>query len=138
MARHTLYLDKAKLNEVGLEHATALVTKATRQTFNRSQVLVPVDTGLLRATGQSKVNRRGLVVTGEVKYTAKYAAAVHEGRRALTIRARRPGGKLKFTVGGRTVYATAVHQKARRSRPYLLNALREVVAASPDFRMTIG
>lgn len=138
MARHTLYLDKVKLNALGIERATSLVTKATRQTFNRSQVLVPVDTGLLRATGQSNVDRRGLVVTGEVKYTARYAAAVHEGRRALTIRPTRAGGRLRFVVGGRVVYATAVHQKARRARPYLRNALWETVAASPDFRITIG
>jgi hypothetical protein len=138
MARTSLHLDKGKLNAVGMKRAESLVRSATRRTLNRSQVLCPVDTGNLRASGQSNISTRGLRVTGEVIYTAQYAAAVHQGRRALTIKARRPGGKLKFTVGGRTVYASRVHQPARRGRPFLANALREVVAASPDFRLTIG
>jgi hypothetical protein len=105
--------------------------------LNRSQALCPVDTGNLRATGQSNVTTAGLVVVGEVVYTADYAAAVHNGRRALTIRSTRPGGMLRFTVGGRTVYARQVHQPARAGRPFLATALREV-AAQEGFSVSIG
>jgi hypothetical protein len=137
MVAHTLRLDNAQLQGLGMDEATKLVTRVVRRTLNRSAVLCPVDTGNLRATGSMSVGSRGAVVVGEVVYSANYAAAVHEGRRALTIRARRPGGKLKFTVGGRTVYATQVHQPARAGRPFLASALREV-ATQEGFRVTIG
>lgn len=38
-------------------------------------------------------------------------------------------GMLKFTVGGRTVYARAVFHRGTRPRPFLDRALREVAAA---------
>lgn len=136
MARHTLRIDTAALNAEGMTVARRAVGKVVRRTLNRSAVLCPVDTGYLRATGQSSVADRGLVVVGEVKYTANYAAAVHEGRRALTIRAK-GNGRLKFVVDGRTVYARQVHQLARAGRPYLSTALREV-AAQEGFRVSIG
>ena len=100
-------------------------------------MLVPVDTGTLRATGRMILGRaRGALVIGGVEYTARYAAAVHDGRRALTIRAK-GNGRLKFVVDGRTVYARSVHQPARKGRPYLAQALREV-APQQGFRVTIG
>lgn len=125
---HTLILDIPALNAVGVEAARKSVTKVVRKTLNRSTVLCPVDTGLLRASGQSSVAVRGLVVVGEVKYTANYAAAVHEGRRALTIRAK-GGGRLRFVVDGRVVFARQVHQPARAGRPFLRTALEEVALA---------
>lgn len=125
MARHQLILDIPALDAVGMEAARKSVTRVVRKTLNRSAILCPVDTGYLRATGQSSVSAHGLVVVGEVKYTANYAAAVHEGRRALTIRAK-GGGRLRFVVDGRVVYARQVHQPARAGRPFLRTALEEV------------
>lgn len=136
MVRHTLHLDESALNTEGLTVARRAVGKVVRRTLNRSQVLTPVDTGYLRSTGQSNVSTRGLLVVGEVVYTANYAAAVHEGRRALTIRAR-GGGRLRFVVDGRVVYARQVHQPARAGRPFLSTALREV-AAEEGFTVSIG
>jgi hypothetical protein len=136
MVRHQLYLDRAALNAEGMNVARKSVRKVVRRTLNRSAILTPVDTGYLRASGQSSVADRGLVVVGEVKYTANYAAAVHEGRRALTIRAK-GGGRLRFVVDGRVVYARQVHQPARAGRPFLSTALREV-AAQEGFRVSIG
>lgn len=138
MVAHSLRINQARLTGVGMDEARRKVNRVVRRTYTRSQVLVPVDTGNLRASGQMNLaNDRGALVVGGVTYTAKYAAAVHEGRRALTIKPRRPGGRLKFTVGGRTVYARQVHQPARAGRPYLSTALREV-AAQEGFRVTIG
>jgi hypothetical protein len=136
MARHTLHLDRAALNHEGLTVARRAVTKVVRRTLNRSAVLCPVDTGYLRASGKMNVGDRGLTIVGEVEYTARYAAAVHEGRRALTIRAK-GNGRLKFVVDGRTVYARQVHQPARAGRPFLTTALREV-AAEEGFTVSIG
>lgn len=134
MSSYTLRIDRPALNAQGVRTARQLVARVTRQTFNRSQVLCPVDTGNLRATGQSSVSTSGLVVTGEVEYTAKYAAAVHEGRRALTIRAK-GNGRLRFVVDGRVVYARQVHQPARRGRPFLRDAMIEVAGAQ-GFRVS--
>lgn len=124
-----LYLSRAELHGIGMQEARKRVARATRRTLNRSAILVPVDTGYLRATGHMRLGQRGPLVRGEVEYTARYAAAVHEGRRALTIRSR-PGGPLLRFRGrnGQWVYAREVHQKARRARPYLSTALREVAA----------
>ncbi len=137
MAAHTLRINRATMTGVGMDEARKAVNRVVRRTFTRSQILAPVDTGLLRASGRMTLGRdRGALVIGGVEYTANYAAAVHEGRRALTIRAK-GNGRLKFTVDGRTVYARSVHQPARPGRPFLSQALREV-APQEGFRVTIG
>lgn len=128
MARHKLHVSKAKLTAVGMDEARKRVRRVTRRTENRSAALVPVDTGNLRASRRSTVREAGALVQGTVGYYARYAAAVHNGRRALTIRAK-GGGRLKFTIDGRTVYAREVRQPARAGRPYLARALREVATA---------
>lgn len=138
MVAHSLRINRPALQGEGMDTGRKAVNRVVRRTYARSQVLVPVDNGLLRASGQPDLaHDRGALVIGSVTYTAEYAAAVHNGRRALTIRPRRPGGRLKFTVGGRTVYAREVHQPARAGRPYLAQALREV-AAQEGFTVTIG
>jgi hypothetical protein len=125
MAYAHLRLDRGALQQVGMNKAKTLVTRATRRTFNRSQILCPVDTGYLRASGSFTVGRVARSWRGEIEYTARYAATVHNGRRALTIRAK--GGKsMRFEVDGRVVYARAVHQPARPARPFLSQALAEV------------
>lgn len=127
MVRHRLTIDRPKLQAVGMLGARKIVSKVTRRTFNRSQILCPVDTGNLRASGSMTLGDRGALVVGRVEYTARYAAAVHEGRRALTIRAS-GGGYLRFVVDGRVVYARSVRQPARRGRPFLRTALLETAA----------
>lgn len=137
MVAHTLRIDKATLTGVGKNEARKRVNRVVRRTFNRSQVLVPVDTGNLRASGKMQLGRaRGALIIGSIEYTARYAAAVHDGRRALTIRAK-GNGRLRFVVDGRVVYARSVHQPARRGRPYLAQALREI-APQQGFKITIG
>lgn len=137
MARHTLRVDKAALNAVGLREARTKVARVVRRTFNRSQVLVPVDNGPLRASGRTEPPTvHGLIVVGAVVYDQEYAAAVHNGRRALTIRAK-GNGRLRFVVDGQVVYARQVHQPARAGRPYLSTALREVASAE-GFQVSIG
>ena len=138
MVAHRLRIDRPQLHGVGMDEARKRVNRVVRRTYTRSQILVPVDKGLLRASGlMNPAQDRGSLVIGGVTYTAEYAAAVHEGRRALTIRPKRPGGRLRFTVGGRVVFARQVHQPARAGRPYLAQALREV-APPEGFRVTIG
>jgi hypothetical protein len=134
MAGYSLHLNRPALHGVGIDRARTLVNRVVRRTYNRSAVLCPVDTGNMRSTGvMLPATVRGSVVVGGVVYTAEYTAAVHEGRRALTIRARNRK-VLRFIVNGRVVFARQVHQPARKGRPFLADALREV-ARSEGFRM---
>jgi len=120
-----------------MERARMLVNKVTRQTFNRSAVLCPVDTGLLRASGTMRMGAGfGSMVKGQVEYTADYAAAVHNGTRPRVIVPRR-GRYLRFQVGGRTVYARRVNHPGTPARPYLATALVEV-AGRAGFTVSIG
>jgi hypothetical protein len=119
-------INRGALQRVGMNKAQQVVTTATRRVFNRSQILVPVDTGYLRASGSWRVYRVARSWRGEIEYTARYAAAVHNGRRALTIRAK-GNGRLRFVVDGRVVYARSVTQPARAPRPYLSLALYQVL-----------
>lgn len=105
------------------------IVRTTRRTLNVSAVKVPVDTGNLRSTRDMSIKSGPRAVTGEVVYRAKYAAAVHNGRKALTIRSTRANGRLRFVVDGRVVFAREVHQPARPGNPFLTDALREVGAA---------
>jgi hypothetical protein len=133
MAWAELRLNRGALQAVGMNRAKTLVTRTTRRTFNRSQILCPVDTGYLRASGGLRVHRVARSWRGEIEYTARYAAAVHNGRRALTIRSS-TGKALRFIVDGQVVYAQAVHQPARAARPFLSRALAEV-ALPAGFRV---
>ena len=121
-------LAQARMQAKGMAAARGVVTRATRRTDNRSAILAPVDTGYLRSSRRMNVGERGSTVVGEVRYVAEYAAAVHNGRRALTIRSRPGGPKLRFVINGRVVYTREVHQPARKGRPFLTTALREVSA----------
>lgn len=128
MARHRLHVNTARLQGVGMDVARQKVRRVTRRTDNRSAAYCPVDTGNLRASRRSSVREAGALVIGEVAYTARYAAAVHNGRRALVIRAK-GNGRLRFVVDGQVVYAREVRQPARAGRPFLARALREVATA---------
>jgi hypothetical protein len=133
-----LQINRSELQRVGMDEARRAVNRVVRRTYTRSQALTPVDTGNLRASGRMDLGSdRGSVVIGGVTYAAEYAAAVHNGRRALTIRAKKPGGRLRFKVGGRVVFAREVRQPARAARPFLAQALREV-AGQEGFGVTIG
>lgn len=129
-----LYINRAQLHATGMKEANSKVRRVVRRTDTRSAILAPVDTGNLRSNRSTGVKATGSAVRGEVVYHAEYAAAVHNGRRALTIRAR-AGGRLRFVVDGQVVYAREVHQPARAGRPFLTTALREV-AIPEGFRVT--
>jgi len=98
MVAHTLRLNRAALHGEGMDLARRTVARVVRRTFNRSQVLVPVDTGRLRASGRTNVGERGSVVVGEVVYDTQYAAArrVRETDRiARELAALRVGHRIK-------------------------------------------
>jgi len=109
------------------------VVRVTLKTLNRAKVLCPVDEGTLRASHQFRLKQTTNSVKGEVFTKVKYALAVHEGRRALTIYPKKKQA-LAFRWHGQQMVRKWVHQPARRGRPWLRDALREV-AAQEGYKM---
>src|SRR5690606_16486493 len=137
MAGVRLKCDRAAVDRVGLERASILVKKVTRQHLNRAEVVIPVDSGRLRVWRAVRAGDGfGSMVKGQVEYTADYAAAVHNGTRPRVIVPRR-GRYLRFQMGGRTVYARRVNHPGTPARPYLATALQEV-AGRAGFTVSIS
>ncbi len=122
-------LDRADLQRVMTNASRRELKEASRQVVNRAKVLAPVRTGRLRASIRAEEPRifslRGSVKVGS---DLEYAGFVNDGTRPHIIRPRR-AQVLRFTVGGRTVFAKVVHHPGTRPRPFLDRALREVAAA---------
>lgn len=127
--RFTLRLDKARTERVGKDEAYRLVLDCTRRTFNRANILTPVDTGNLRAGNQMNVTRGAPGARGWVYNNIDYADAVHEGSGPYVIRPKN-GKALKFEVGGRTVFARSVRHPGTKGRPWIARAGRETAAAT--------
>jgi predicted transcriptional regulator len=109
------------------------VLRTTLRVLNRGKVLTPVDTGNLRAAHGFVMRSTETKVIGEVNNKVKYALAVHEGRRPVVIRPRRKQA-LAFVWHGRPMVRKWVSQPARRGRPWLRDALREV-ATQEGYKM---
>lgn len=109
------------------------VLKVTLKVLNRSKVLTPVDTGNLRASHQMKIKNGSTKITGEVFTRVKYALAVHEGRRPVVIYPKTKQA-LAFHWHGQPMVRKWVSQPARRGRPWMRDALREV-AGGEGYRM---
>jgi hypothetical protein len=104
------------------------VVRFTLKVLNRARVMTPVDTGNLRASHQMKIENGAGRITGEVFTRVKYALPVHEGRRALTIYPKNKQA-LAFRWHGQPMVRRSVHQPARRGKPWLRDALREVAVS---------
>lgn len=122
-------VDRLQAREVAVGHGRFLVTEVLRQSLNLAVIRTPVDFGNLRSHNRIRMAVvRANDVYGELFNDAKYAAAVHDGRAALTIRPRRKKA-LRFVVDGQVVFARKVRQKARAGRPWLATAARDVSLA---------
>lgn len=104
------------------------VMKTTLKVLNRARVLTPVDTGNLRASHQFKIKNSANKITGEVFTKVKYALPVHEGRRPVVIYPKTKKA-LAFRWHGQQLVRKLVSQPARRGRPWMRDALREVSTA---------
>lgn len=114
-----------------MQSAEEFVTGVMRRTQNRSKVLTPVDTGLLRAEQHVKVVRRSTRVHGTLKALPSYALPVHEGWSRTRPILPKKGQALKFKVNGRTVIVKRVVSPASyRGRPFMFIALAEVAGAA--------
>lgn len=112
------------------------VGKTTLKVLNRAKVLTPVDTGNLRASHMFKIKSSSRRITGEVFTKVKYALPVHEGRGPVTIYPKKKQA-LAFHWHGQQFVRKSVFQHARRGRPWLRDALREIAAAE-GYKMQAG
>lgn len=127
-------LDRADLNRTIRGASRRELEIVSRQVMNRAKILAPVDTGRLRASIRIESRRtfslRSVYTIGS---DVSYAPMVHDGtpphvirpKRAYTLsRGRKPA--LRFTVGGRVVYARVVNHPGTKARPFLDDAVRQI------------
>lgn len=100
-------------------HVKAKAPAAVRATVfgieRDAKILAPVDTGNLAGSISSEIHGDGM--GGDVGPTADYGAHVEYGTGPHVIRAK--GGALRFTVGGRVVFATQVNHPGTSPQPYM-------------------
>ena len=128
-----LDLNSRAINQIGFAEARRQVADMTRATFNRANVLTPVDTGRLRVGNNMRLYSVGLIAYGEVFNQVEYAAAVHNGARPRKI-VPRTKKALKFTMNGRTVFAKSVDWPGTRPQPWLEQAM---VQTAPRYGFAI-
>lgn len=94
----------------------------------RAKTSAGVKTGGLKAN--IRVLNRGkhkYGLSARVGSDVRHAAAHHEGARPHVIRARRPGGKLRFEIRGQIIFRSSVNHPGNRANPYLSRWLSEFV-----------
>lgn len=92
-----------------------------------------------RVAAQARINSanngsipQGIIVgpvegrTIKVISTNPHTVLVHNGSRAHPIFPRRRGGRLRFMVGGRVIYARKVNHPGYKGNPFLTDALNQV------------
>jgi len=120
-------LDRTAAIETAQAVVVVRVVDWQRVAQNRAIVKCPVDNGRLKSMHRTRLTQSARSVRGVVRNGTKYAAAVHDGRRSITIVPKRKK-YLRFEVDGRVVFTKRVRQKARRPRPWLHDAGAEASA----------
>lgn len=133
VVRAHLELDERKLNDQVRPMLRRRMSSMSRRIANQARQDVPVRTGNLgRTIGEGPIVFSGpRTVRGSVHANARYAAPVHNGRGARTIRPVN-AKTLRFMYHGRVVFAKVVHQGPVKGRPFLRNAGLRVAARESD------
>lgn len=132
-----------KNDVIDLDRLVLLIAERLRDKATE-QGRIPFESGDLRKSLQVERIGHGRAVVGS---SLVYARAVHDGRPAITIRPNvrknPPRGhrahsnpkraRLKFQIGGKTVFAKKVDQPARRGNPFLREAAEEMVYEGFDW-----
>lgn len=118
-------VDRESIAAVATQYSEPLVVNMCRKVMNQATIDCPVDTGILRGSHGMKVRKLKTKIVGTVFNRAKYAAAVHDGTKPHTIRARKKKS-LKFSSGGETIFVKSVRHPGAKARPWLKNAAKKV------------
>jgi hypothetical protein len=112
-----------------VDRLVLLLAERVREIATR-QENIPFLTGDLRKSVVVHAMGGGKASVGS---NLPYARPVHDGRPAIVIRpnlSKNPRdpkkARLKFFIGGKTVYAREVRQPARKGKPFLTNAIKEM------------
>lgn len=101
------------------------VRKAALLLLRESQQLVPIDFGLLRASGFATVVGEGFAARSSVGYSASYALYVHEAVGMVLQGQPRPGGRGRYWDPQGQAQAKFLEEPSRRLAPRLRNIIRE-------------
>jgi phage gpG-like protein len=97
-----------------------------RAKLNLTGRFLRVQTGRLRSSVTSRVMIAGPEVVGIIGTNVFYGRIHEEGvSHSWTIRSKRAGGVLKFTAGGKTIFARQVQHPPLPARPWLRTAAVE-------------
>lgn len=124
-------LDRAGIRDDATLFSLGDVRRTTRRVLSRSQILCPVDTGRLRASGRMKIGVIARGPRGIVEYPVKYAAAVHDGTKPHEIKARKKKA-LRFEYQGQTVIVKSVRHPGTEGKPFLREAAIEIAREEGD------
>jgi hypothetical protein len=94
----TIRLNRLDLRNLAIRSATKLIEKVTTQVVVEAKLdsRGPYSTGRTAASITKRVYVEGNRVYGDVRAGTRYAHIAHNGARPHIIRARRPGGNLRF------------------------------------------
>ena len=130
-----------------LDHITLQIAEKLREKATK-QGRIPFKTGDLRKSIQVFHTLSSPTKSqAEVGSNLIYARAVHDGRKAMTIypnvnknpprgyrtHRNKKRASLKFTIGGRTIFAKKVNMKATKPQPFLRDAANELQAEGFNF-----
>lgn len=101
------------------------VREASLLLLRESQQLVPIDFGLLRASGFANVVGEGFAARGSVGYSASYALYVHEAVGMVLQGQPRPGGRGRYWDPQGRAQAKFLEEPMRRLAPRLRNIIRQ-------------
>lgn len=89
--------------------------------------MVKVRTGNLRSSQFSRIEMVGETLTGVLENVASYAAAVHDGTQPHEIRARNVKVLTGWSFRGSPVFTPVVHHPGTTGRPFLRQAMTDVI-----------
>lgn len=119
-----IYNERAR--RAALNDAQRFVRRTSRLVLNRARITAPIDTGELTASHELSLRTTTFQARGTITARAPYSLEVHEGTRAHIIRPKKIGGRLRFVVNGKVVYATQVRHPGARAQPWLRDSLIKV------------
>lgn len=120
-------LDRSRVARL-LRLPGGLVDRSLRRRVERVQraaeTLAP---GSMGRGIRTRIDYRTDGAVGVITSTHPATIYVVNGTRPHIIRPRRPGGVLRFTIGGRVVYARFVNHPGTRPNGFMIEALRQAL-----------